>query len=82
MASKIINKFRWVLIFVMFFCLTTVVHGQKAERAASSKNSTKTISMDFDQVDIKVFIKFISELTGKNFVIDDKVRGKVTVLSE
>jgi len=37
--------------------------------------------MDFDQVDIKVFIKFISELTGKNFVIDDKVRGKVTVLS-
>jgi general secretion pathway protein D len=37
--------------------------------------------MDFDQVDIKVFIKFISELTGKNFVVDDKVRGKVTVLS-
>ncbi|MCG6982502.1 MAG: type II secretion system secretin GspD [Deltaproteobacteria bacterium] len=81
MASKIINKFRWVLIFVMFFCLTTVVHGQKAERAGSRKNSNKTISMDFDQVDIKVFIKFISELTGKNFVIDDKVRGKVTVLS-
>jgi general secretion pathway protein D len=81
MASKIINRFRWVLILVMFFCLTTVVHGQKAEQADSRKNSNKTISMDFDQVDIKVFIKFISELTGKNFVIDDKVRGKVTVLS-
>jgi len=65
----------------MLFCLTAVVHGQTEERADTRGNSNKTISMDFDQVDIKVFIKFISELTGKNFVIDDKVRGKVTVLS-
>ncbi|MFP3870668.1 MAG: type II secretion system secretin GspD [Syntrophobacteria bacterium] len=50
--------------------------GGEVERRAD-----KTISMDFDQVDIKVFIKFISELTGKNFVVDEKVRGKVTVLS-
>jgi len=58
-----------------------MVHGQTEERADTRGGSNKTISMDFDQVDIKVFIKFISELTGKNFVIDDKVRGKVTVLS-
>ena len=37
--------------------------------------------MDFDQVDIKTFIKFMSELTGKNFVVDEKVRGRVTVFS-
>ena len=49
--------------------------------AQESPNEQKYISMDFDQVDINVFIKFISELTGKNFVVDDKVRGKVTVLS-
>ena len=41
----------------------------------------KTVTLDFDQVDLKVFIKFISNLTGKNFVVDDKVRGKVTILS-
>ena len=81
MASKIIYHCRWLLILVVFFCLTTLVHGQTEERADTRGNSIKTISMDFDQVDIKVFIKFISELTGKNFVIDDKVRGKVTVLS-
>lgn len=39
------------------------------------------VTIDFDNVDIQVFIKFISELTGKNFVIDDKVKGKVTVIS-
>jgi general secretion pathway protein D len=81
MAGKIIYHCRWLLIVVMLFCLTTVVHGQTKQRTDTRGESDKTISMDFDQVDIKVFIKFISELTGKNFVIDDKVRGKVTVLS-
>jgi type II secretory pathway component GspD/PulD (secretin) len=37
--------------------------------------------MDFDGVDIKVFIKFIADITGKNFIIDDKVSGKITVIS-
>jgi general secretion pathway protein D len=48
---------------------------------AAAQQDVKTVSMDFNQIDIQVFIKFISELTGKNFVVDDKVRGKVTVLS-
>lgn len=39
------------------------------------------VTIDFDDVDIRVFIKFVSELTGRNFVIDDKVRAKVTVIS-
>jgi len=39
------------------------------------------VTIDFDNVDIPVFIKFVSELTGKNFIIDEKVRGKVTVIS-
>ena len=48
---------------------------------AQPSNESKYITMDFDQVDINIFIKFISEITGKNFVVDDKVKGKVTVLS-
>jgi general secretion pathway protein D len=39
------------------------------------------VTIDFDNVDISVFIKFVSELTGRNFVIDEKVKGKVTVIS-
>lgn len=39
------------------------------------------MTIDFDNVDITVFIKFVSELTGRNFVVDDKVKGKVTVIS-
>ncbi|HJX34339.1 MAG TPA: type II secretion system secretin GspD, partial [Desulfatiglandales bacterium] len=31
--------------------------------------------------DIVEFIKYISELTGKNFIVDSNVKGKITILS-
>ncbi len=43
--------------------------------------SGRYVSIDFNNVDISVFIKFISELTGRNFVIDQRVKGKVTIIS-
>ena len=39
------------------------------------------VSLDFDQADIRVFIKTIGHLTGINFLIDDNVRGTVTLIS-
>jgi general secretion pathway protein D len=39
------------------------------------------ITMNFQDVDIPVLAKFISEITGKNFVVDESVRGKVSVIS-
>ncbi|MDY6904792.1 MAG: type II secretion system secretin GspD [Thermodesulfobacteriota bacterium] len=41
----------------------------------------RTVSVDFNDVELTVFIKFISEITGKNFVVDKTVRDKVTVIS-
>ncbi len=51
--------------------------------AAHSKShkEPRYVTIDFDNVDIAVFVKFVSELSGKNFVIDEKVKGKVTVIS-
>jgi len=52
-----------------------------AETSPADDPDERYVTIDFDNVDIRVFIKFISELTGKNFVIDKAVRGKVTVVS-
>ena len=51
------------------------------KRADTEKPADPYVTIDFDNVDIPVFIKFISELTGRNFVIDKAVRGKVTIVS-
>ena len=39
------------------------------------------VKIEFDNVDILVFIRFIGEVTGKNFVIDPRVKGNVTVVA-
>jgi general secretion pathway protein D len=41
----------------------------------------RSVTIDFDNVDILLFVKFISEVTGKNFIIDNRVKGKVTIIS-
>ncbi len=50
-------------------------------KASSEKEDSRLISIDFDNVDISLLIKFISELTGKNFLVDNNVKGKVTIIS-
>ena len=49
--------------------------------SAQKMDAGKYVMLDFDNVNIEVFVKFISELTGKNFIIDEKVKGKVTIVS-
>jgi general secretion pathway protein D len=42
------------------------------------------VALDFNDVEISVFVRFISELTGKNFVLDETVKkqgGKITIFS-
>ena len=42
------------------------------------------VALDFNDVELPVFVRFISELTGKNFVLDDAVKkagGKISVFS-
>jgi general secretion pathway protein D len=37
------------------------------------------VAVDFDNVELRVFIKFVSEVTGRVFLLDDRVRGQVSV---
>ncbi len=84
---------RLFLIFAVIICVCSggPTPGQTWAQSNDSKGSPATglaavsgdqlVSIDFNNVDIVVFIKFISDLTKKNFIIDEKVRGKVTIIS-
>jgi general secretion pathway protein D len=58
-------------------------HAQPAPAPASETDIKphRLITMDFQDVDIAVLVKFISELTGKNFILDERVHGKLTIIS-
>ena len=46
-------------------------------RAADDAN----VALNFQDVELPVLAKFVSEVTGRNFIVDDRVRGKVTIIS-
>jgi general secretion pathway protein D len=61
----------WLLILLL--CLP----GSGIARAADEM----MITLDFQNVELVDMISTISELTGKNFLYDETVRGKVSILS-
>lgn len=80
-------------LFFLFFVLLGFIPSRpalsqevKPEVSAPAKPEEpapkeKRVALDFNNVELPVLVKFFSELTGKNFIIDEKVRGKVTVFS-
>lgn len=77
---RIPSKYAWLVVAVALSAwpLPPVSH---AETASSASNK---ITLDFNEVEIPVFVRFISELTGKNFVLDEAIKklgGKISVFS-
>ena len=61
--------------------LTQPATAQTAPAALQLDQETGKVRIDFNDVDIEVIVDAISKLTGRNFIYDDRVRGKVTVIS-
>jgi general secretion pathway protein D len=73
----------FICLFFLIVLLITAPLSIEAQTKTSKNigSSDQFVSIDFNNVDIRVFIKFISELTEKNFVVDQRVKGKVTIVS-
>src|SRR5262249_27145745 len=62
---------RWLAATLLFCALA--VPGRAAPEA--------TVALNFQDVELPVLARFISEVTGRNFILDDRVRGPVTIIS-
>jgi general secretion pathway protein D len=62
---------RSLAIFLLLFSFPMV---QAADQEPS-------VTLNLNDVDIRAFIATVSESTGQNFIIDPRVKGKVTVVS-
>jgi general secretion pathway protein D len=55
---------------------------QEAQRPVpKGSHSEGTVHLNFRSVDILQMIALMSELTGRNFLADDKVRGRITLVA-
>src|SRR5271166_686043 len=68
-----------VCALMVSLCAGSAVFARPA--ATPSRPPETEITMNFQNVDIPVLAKFISEITGKNFLVDESVRGRISIIS-
>ena len=54
---------------------------QRANNAPNGQDASSRISLNLQDVDIRVLINTVAEVSGKNFIVDPRVKGKVSVIS-
>ncbi len=67
-----------VLFSVFFVCM---VFSQTADTDQVGAGGEGLISINFEDVDLRVVTNFVSKVTGQNFLLDDRVKGTVTIIS-
>ena len=58
-----------------------ILLGAGLAHTPAQTGGTPYVNFSFDQVDIRLLVKLVGEMTGKRFVVDNAVSGKVTIVS-
>jgi len=66
---------------VVLLCLALLLAPGLPLVASAPAEPESGLTLDFKEADIHALIKYISEATGRNFITDPSVKGKVTVYS-
>jgi general secretion pathway protein D len=69
-----------VLLAAMALGGPATAQSRSTEQSAIER-SDGMVQLDFDDVELTVIIDTIAKLSGKNFIYDDRVRGRVTIVS-
>ncbi|MGW8187246.1 MAG: secretin N-terminal domain-containing protein, partial [Desulfobacterales bacterium] len=69
------------LLLCLLLTATSVPPVSAAGEDPGAFEAERLVTLNLNDVDINVFIQFVSELTGKNFIVDQRVRGNVTVIA-
>lgn len=76
------KKNRKFKLFIAVLLITSsLVLTAPASSSTSESKKTDKVTFNFVDVDISAVTKFISDITGKNFIFDEKVKGKITIIA-
>lgn len=71
-----------IISFLLIFNLCALAQtAEEIEKIAEEHKKTGKFYLNFQNADITVLVKFMSELTGKNIILDSNVKGTITVNS-
>jgi len=81
-SKRITNLFSKAILALL--CASTVFVSASSAQSNSNENIDKQdsqITLNLKDVDIRVLIDTVAEVSGKNFIVDPRVKGKVSVIS-
>lgn len=88
-AERAARPFVTVLAIALLFGMSVsgaTSYAQEISSDARSKvtfdEEKNTVTLNFREMEIQTLITTVSEITGRNFIVDPRVRGKVTVISK
>ncbi len=68
-------------LMTLFVGVTSVSAQSATDGASDQEESREEIKLNLQDVDIRVLISTVAEVSGKNFIVDPRVKGKVSVIS-
>ena len=75
------TKRLFLIIFLVDLLFASVVNADTANAAKNQNKADNQVTLNLQDVDIRVLINTVAEVSGKNFVVDPRVKGKVSVIS-
>jgi len=69
------------IVFSLLVCILVVLAGSQSLAAREKTSPDFEVTLNFQNVELVDMIGTISELTGKNFVYDESIRGKISIIS-
>ena len=78
---KVFSKTTLWSAFISICICTGVASAQVVSGGGQGAAKQEEIKLNLQDVDIRVLINTVAEVSGKNFIVDPRVKGKVSVIS-
>jgi general secretion pathway protein D len=78
---KTVALFTVLVLSMLMNPVLTLPALAETERNMNAAAHSDGITFNFVDVEIPSVVKFISEITGYNFIFDERIRGKVTIIA-
>ncbi len=81
MTKKTRRSIISITVIFLFSTLLAFNFNSTSAWGQAKKEKEKMFALNFKDVEISEFLTTMSQLIGKNIIIDDKIKGKITIVS-
>ena len=69
------------VLIVLFLASASIAAEKVVQSWTTSSQNPREITINYVDVELSSIIRILSEMTGKNFIYDESLKGKVTIIA-